>query len=335
MILLQVGNTYSDLQTLISGLYADMIPLASRLISVGQGVAGLGGVIYVFYRLWPVMAGKEPLDFYPLLRPFALFLVIIFYMGLIDVLNAVLTPVVDATNTMVNYQNQTVAANIKRKQNILRNQAKKPIYQQKEEEEGWLYDVANKVGAAEEFLSSIPEMLETSARKLLAYILEIAFYAAGLIISSIRTFYLIMLVIIGPLALGFSIFPGFEGTFNSWLSRYVQIFMWLPIANILGTIISRFQALMVEKDIERLMQNGNYDGADLGYLIFLLFGICSYMTIPSVASWIIESSGAGRALRETSHRAIGVGRAISAGTGNYGGNIVKNFKEGYAQGAVK
>lgn len=335
MVFLQVGGTYSDLQTLIGGLYHDMIPLASRLISVGQGIAGLGGVIYVFYRLWPVMAGKEPLDIYPLLRPFAIFLVLLFYMGLVNILNTVLTPVVNATSSMVNYQNQTVAANIKRKQDLIRQQAKKPVYTKDEEEEGWLYDVANKVGAAEEFLSSIPEMMETSARKLLAYILEVAFYAAGLIINAIRTFYLIMLVIIGPLALGFSVFPGFEGTFHSWLSRYVQIFMWLPIANILGTIISKFQALMVEKDIERLLASGNYDGADLGYLIFLLFGICSYMTIPSVSSWIIESSGAGRALRETSHRAIGVGRAISAGAGNYGGNIVKNFKEGYAQGAAK
>src|SRR4051812_33836441 len=129
-----MNGTYLDLQALINGLYNDMMPLAARMISVGRGLAGIGGEIYVFYRLWPVLAGSQPLDFYPLLRPFTLFLVLMFYMGLIDVMNAVLTPVVEATNAMVDYQNQTVAANTKRKQDLLQAQQKKPVYHKDEEE---------------------------------------------------------------------------------------------------------------------------------------------------------------------------------------------------------
>lgn len=321
---------YTDMQSLIAGLYTDMIPLASKLISVGTGIAGLGAVVYVFYTLWPVLAGREQLDLYPLLRPFAIFLCLIFYMGIVDVLNAVLTPVVNATNTMVNYQNQVVVNNIKRKQDLIEQMSKKPPYVKREAEDGWLADVAEQIGALSEYFASVPEILETAARNLLAYILELFFYAAGLVISAIRTFYLIILVIIGPLALGFSVFPGFEGTFMSWLARYVQIFMWLPIANILGTIIAKFQTLMVEHDIDKMIANGNYDGADIGYLIFLIFGICSYMTIPSVAGWIIESSGAGRALRETSSRSQKLGGAAAAAGGNYVGSIGKGYKEGLA-----
>lgn len=326
MIFLQaLTPTYTNLQALIAGLYTDMMPLAAKMISVGNGIAGLGAMIYIFYRLWPVLAGSEQLDFLPLMRPFAIAFLLMFYMGFVDLMNAVLSPVVNHTSTMANYQNQAVFNNIKRKTELLKEKDKRAKYVQDEEMESSLSMIAAKIGAAGEFLKSIPEKVETAFRQMLAEILELFFYAAGLIINAIRTFYLIMLVIIGPLAIGFSVFPGFEGTFSSWIARYVQIYMWLPIANILGAILARFQALMVEQDIQRLMANGDYDGADMGYMVFLLFGICSYMTIPSVASWIIESSGAGRALRSTSDRIGHMGRNAGAVLGNFAGKFDKKI----------
>jgi conjugative transposon TraJ protein len=170
---------------------------------------------------------------------------------------------------------------------------------------------------------SIPERLETSVRSAVVFILELLFYAAGLIINAIRTFFLIILVIIGPLALGFSMLPGFEGTFSGWIARYIQIFLWLPIANILGSIISRFQLLMVEQDIKRLSEGGNIDGSDMGYMIFLLFGIISYLTIPSVATWVIESSGAGRALQAQTRHGMNAGRMASSAAGSASGGAVR------------
>lgn len=330
MTLLQVSSTYNDLQSLIAGLYEDMIPLASGLISVGQGLAGIAGVIFVFYKLWPVMAGREPLDVYPLLRPFAIFFLLIFFMGFVDLMNAVLRPVVNATNNIVSYQNQTVFALIKRKQELIKQKQITPPHQSDAEKESQLEAIWNKVSGAvnnaQEFFSSLPETLESSIRRVMANLLEIFFYAVGIVINAIRTFYLIILIIIGPLVLGFSVFPGFEGTFNGWLARYVQVYMWLPISNILGAIIAKFQTLMVEKDIERLLSNGDYDGADLGYLIFLLFGICSYLTVPTVSSWIIHSTGAGRALGKLERSMTSGGKVASAGAGNISGGIVGKVK---------
>ncbi len=326
MILLQVSTTYTDLQSLINGLYDEMIPLAEKIVTIGQGLAGIGGLIYVIYKLWPALAGNQPLDFYPLMRPFAIFFVLIFYMGFIDVANALLTPVVEGTSSLVESQNLAVAQAIKRKEELIRLQQKQPEYSRDPSKESMLRTIANKIGALNEFMMSIPERIETSARQFITFILELLFYASALIISAIRTFFLIILVIIGPLALGFSVFPGFEGTFNGWIARYIQIYLWLPIANILGSIISRFQVQMVEQDISRLVAGGSFDGSDLGYLIFLLFGIISYMTVPSVATWVVESSGAGRALQAQTRQGINAGRMASSVAGAATGTLSKGAK---------
>jgi conjugative transposon TraJ protein len=231
----------------------------------------------------------------------------------ISLFNAVLSPVVEVTNGLVLDQNQAVLSTLKRKNELMERRAKERAYVRDQQQEDSLFNIAKKIGAVQDYIAGLPEVMESWLRMALNYILELLFFAAGLVINLIRTFYLIVLTLIGPLVIGFSVFPGFEGSLNSWIARYVQVYLWLPIANILGMIISRIQVLMVEQDLSRLLADGTYDGADMGYLLFLIMGIFSYLTIPSLAGFVIESSGAGRAVRELGQK--GKTGAAMAGTG--------------------
>src|SRR6201991_1203970 len=83
------------------------------------------------------------------------------------------------------------------------------------------------------------------ARKFIAEVLNVLFQAAALCLDTIRTFKLIVLAILGPLCFGLSVFDGFQHTLKQWLARYVNVFMWLPGANIFGAIIATIQEKML------------------------------------------------------------------------------------------
>ena len=70
MVLLSVD--FSNLHTILESLYNEMMPLCGDMLEVAKGLAGLGALFYVAVRVWQSLARAEPIDVYPLLRPFAI-----------------------------------------------------------------------------------------------------------------------------------------------------------------------------------------------------------------------------------------------------------------------
>lgn len=133
------------------------------------------------------------------------------------------------------------------------------------------------------------------------------------------------------MAFAFSVYDGFHNTLASWLARYICIYLWLPVSDLFGAILSRIQILMLQQDIERL-QDPTFipDGSNTVYCIFMIIGIVGYFCVPTVASWIIQAGGAG----SYGDKVAGAGRAVAMGVagvagaavGNVGGRI-KGFEE--------
>ena len=70
MVLLAIN--FDNLHQILQNLYTDMMPLCSQMTGVAKGLAGLGALFYAAYRAWQSLARAEPVEFFPLLRPFAL-----------------------------------------------------------------------------------------------------------------------------------------------------------------------------------------------------------------------------------------------------------------------
>ena len=81
MVLLAVN--FDNLHQILQNLYVDMMPLCSQMTGVAKGLAGLGALFYVAYRVRQSLARAEPIDVFPLLRPFALGLCIMFFPTLV------------------------------------------------------------------------------------------------------------------------------------------------------------------------------------------------------------------------------------------------------------
>ena len=72
MLMVLLAINFDNLHQILQNLYTDMMPLCSQMTGVAKGLAGLGALFYVAYRVWQSLARAEPVDVFPLLRPFAL-----------------------------------------------------------------------------------------------------------------------------------------------------------------------------------------------------------------------------------------------------------------------
>lgn len=324
---------FDNLHQILANLYQDMIPLCSNMIGVAKGLAGLGALFYVAYRVWQALSRAEPIDVFPLLRPFAIGLCIMFFPTLVlGTINAVMSPIVTGTHSILESQTMDMKAYQQQKDNL--------EYEARVREgKAWLvddkvYDQKMKdlgITDTPEIISMWGERLwydiKAWFRQVIRDFFELLFNASALVIDTIRTFFLVVLVILGPIAFAFSIYDGFQATLTQWLTRYISVYLWLPISDIFSSVLARIQTLMLEQDIA-LLQDPNYipDGSNGVYIVFLIIGIIGYFTIPTVAGWIIQSGGAGAygsAVNKTASKAGGIAGGVAGSVaGNVGGRLL-------------
>lgn len=324
---------FDNLHQVLANLYQEMLPLCSSLIGVAKGIAGLGALFYVAYRVWQALSRAEPIDVFPLLRPFAIGLCIMFFPTIVlGTINSVMSPVVKGTHGILESQTMDLQEYRQQKENL--------EYEARVREgKAWLvdddvYDQKMKdlgIMDTPEIISMWGERqwydIKAWFRQVIRDFFELLFNASALVIDTIRTFFLVVLAILGPIAFAFSVYDGFHSTLTQWLSRYISVYLWLPISDLFSAILARIQVFMLQHDLE-LLNDPNYipDGSDGIYIVFLIIGIIGYFTIPTVAGWVIQSGGAGAygsAINKTAGKAGALaGGAAGATAGNVTGRLL-------------
>jgi conjugative transposon TraJ protein len=169
--------------------------------------------------------------------------------------------------------------------------------------------------------------LEKSIRDAFRSLLELLFAAASLLIDTVRTFFLVVLSVLGPIAFSISVWDGLQSTLGQWFTRYISVYLWLPVSDLFSCMLAKIQVLMLQNDIAELQGNPDYslDNSNCVYIIFMLIGIVGYFTVPTVSGWIVQAGGGGnysRNLNRTATKAGGfTAGAGGAALGNIGGRI--------------
>ena len=314
-----VAGDIKGLQAVLDTIYDQMLPLCSSLIGVGQGIAGFAATWYIAYRVWRNIASAEPIDFYPLFRPFVIGFCVLTFPSVVALMNGVLQPTVTATNAMVTDSDRAIAQLLQQQQQAMQNSDFYKMYvgpdgngdrdkwyqythpdDPTDANEGIFESVGNDIKFA---MAKMSYNFRNSIKEMMSEILQVVYQAAALCINTIRTFYLIVLAILGPLVFAISVFDGLHHTLNVWMARYINIFLWLPVANIFGSIIGKIQQNMIQLDINQIQANGEtyFSSTDTGYLIFLIIGIIGYFTVPSVANFIVNAGGGNALLYKTTN----------------------------------
>ena len=322
---------WNNLHELLRSLYDEMLPLSADMATVAKGIAGLGALFYVALKVWQALSRAEPIDVFPLLRPFAIGLCIMFFPTIVlGTINAVLSPVVKGTNAML--ENQVLDLNKLQEQKdllereaMLRNPETAYLvsdaeFDKKLEELGW--SPSDLVAISGMYMERGMYDLKKSIRDWFRELLEVLFQASALVIDTIRTFFLIVLSILGPIAFAISVWDGFQSTLTQWLTRYISVYLWLPIADMFSSMLAKIQSLIIERDID-MLADPTYipDTSNTVYIIFMLIGIMGYFTVPTVAGWVIQAGGAGNFMRNVNQTASKTGNIAGAGTGAVVGNI--------------
>lgn len=314
-----VADKIQSLHSVLPGLKNEMLPLCEELTDVAKGIAGFGALFYIAARVWRHIANAESIDFYPLFRPFVLgFCIFHFSSVVIKTIDTVMDPIVEGTGKMVGDSDKAIKVLLKQKEIAVRNSSAWQMYvgQNKEgdkdkwlrytqgiadgqptPEEGIFESIGNDIRFS---MAKASYNFRNSVKEWLSEILQILFQAAALCINTIRTFQLVVLAIIGPIVFGLAVFDGFQNSLTAWLAKYLNIFLWLPVCNIFGAILGKIQQRMLALDLDQIATSGDtvFSAQDTGYLVFMLIGIVGYFTVPSVASFIVNSGGGGAMLQK-------------------------------------
>lgn len=330
-----------NLHQILRSLYEDMVPLCQPMASVASGIAGIGAMLFIAYRVWQSLARAEPIDLFPLLRPFTIGICILFFPTLvIGSINGILSPVVKGAHSLLVGQTFNMQEWQQQKDKLEREANERLPADTYYAEDEQMEQELNELGIDGEAQNTMNRMQEEQSSwsikglviKVFRYILELMFSAAGVILDVLRTFYLIVLAILGPIAFAISVFDGFQNTLVQWLSKYISIYLWLPISDLFSAIIARLQSLSLQRDAALMASDPYYcfDANNVVYVIFMLVAICGYFCIPSIASWVVQANGFS-AYNRTINQMTSV---VSGGAGYVAGKAWAGAK-GVASGVTK
>ena len=304
--LIDIATDIGRLQSILQRVHDTMIVHCSELIGISSAIAGFGTLWFVIEKVWIKLARAETIVPDQLLRPFIIGIAIALFPNVIGLIDGVMKPTVVGTAAIVSNSNQAVATLLQKRQEALTQSTDWQMYVSTtgsgdldkweelsgEADSGFMSGLSNRVKFA---MAKGSYNLKNSIRVWLSEILQILFESAALCVNTVRTFYMIILAILGPLAFAFSIYKGLEDSISNWLSRYLHVFLWLPVTNIFGSVLAQIQEEMIKQDIEQLAKTGQttFGPTDAAYIIFLIMGIAGYFTVPSVTHYIIRAGGMG------------------------------------------
>lgn len=327
---------FDNLHQVLRVLYDEMMPLCGDMTGVAKGIAGLGALFYVAAKVWQSLARAEAIDVYPLLRPFALGLCILFFPTFVlGTINTVLSPVVKGCNQLMETQtfdmNEYRAQKDKLEIEAMKRNPETAYLVDKETFDNRLDELGafDAIEACGMYVDRAMYNMKRAVQNFFRELLELLFNAAALVIDTLRTFFLIVLSILGPVSFAISCWDGFQASLSQWFVRYISIYLWLPVSDLFSSVLARIQVLMLQRDIERLSDPDFIpDSSNAVYITFLIIGIIGYFTIPTVSNWIVQAGGgAGNYLKNVNQRASQAGSLVAgtagAAVGNIAGRLIK------------
>ena len=239
---------------ILRNLYDTMTKLCHPMMDMAMALAALGALFYIAYRVWQSLSRAEPIDVFSMLRPFVLGMCILFFdVMVLGTLNGIFSPIVQGTGMLLRDQTFDLQKYQQEKDKLRADMMAKTmmtgrVFASNEELDAEL----DNMGWSEEEHTALQTMYEVSyafslqgiVQMVMRKLLEILFQSASLVIDTIRTFFLIVLSILGPIAFALSVFDGLQNTLVQWLARYISVYLWLPVADLFGAMLAKIQTLM-------------------------------------------------------------------------------------------
>lgn len=294
-------SIYKNLDSLSSSLLGDF----TEFSSVAMAIAGIGALFYISYRVWGHLARAEEIDLFPLLRPFALGLCILNFSAVTGAIEMLLSPITTSVNNICQGSEKALASiqaeRDRAEENWYRNNQKAYLLSdellekeaKKYEGKGWmgLEGRMEIMGLkAEKFGYDLKKSIISGVR----YAMQFLFDAVILALRIYAVFALTILAIFGPIVFGFAVFDGFQQGVVSWISRYISISLWLPVSEIIKSFLNKVNGWIIQEELAVYAKNFKpefFSEQNLLFILFYIIGITSFLSVPTMAGWIVEGGG--------------------------------------------
>lgn len=295
----QVAASLSTQLDAVKDLVQDYV---GALAVPAQLLCGLFAFGYIGFGIWGSWAKGQKIDFYGLLRPFSVGLIILFFSGFVSLLQLAVYPIELATsslNTSVQNDYQQAKTNYTVAQTTLRNAMAAYNQQQIEEESSDVLTEASSTDASSTYLQLFKNTLHLLVSfSSLALTGMVYFFRTYVVLAGV------VLSLIGPFAFALSLLPGFSDNIKHWVAHYVHVAMYVPLSLLVSFMVAVLFSGCVYPVFTNMLSAlppANYTFSDYEQaenlqlsiqLITLLFNgiaIALYACIPVFSKWIIRS----------------------------------------------
>lgn len=339
---------------------------------VGRAIGGLGALMYLGYMGWQMAAGDREWEIVPMLKPILIGFTLIYWTGFVNLIQApfeaIAEPGIAIFSDIESEVNDLRIERFKKQQQLLdaviklnaEEDAKQEVIDNtsKDADDSW-FDISDGIDKLLQPIKEWQIRMEFQLQKLVAEIIEFVCLSILRVcvyfIFFIQKIWAYILIILGPIAVGMALIPGFENSLYSWVSKFININLYTFVAYTIINIGQQLIASGYTMEIERydtLLTNGTITNLDAlmvyvsnsGMIYNQLFTCVAYIVTgigvlmtPTIADTIVTAGGAGAMTKMKSamgRMASGAKTAVLAvKTG--GASAVKSAAVGSASGRVK
>lgn len=292
---------------------------------------------------YEMMVGKGRLDLLPLFRPFALLMVVLYWSGFVEIVSFPGTLVAKQAAATYNL-NADEVNNLASKRRELINQTMERITKNAHaaeetkiiSENASLLDRAS--GAISDAWDNMTDSLFSSFAlirselnfmlgRMAEFFVLCAFRVMTYGVFFIQIVFSSILIILGPFAFAISILPAFRDSYSTWIARFISVSLYSGISYIVLNIVMALIRYSIEQEISRLNHLATVDEAGfmkwtmfspglMGYYVVgLLVGGAVMLSVPSISTWIVSSSGVNSAVGASSRGAASAAQGAGKAAG--------------------
>lgn len=298
------------LDELLSAYLKDM----SAFFIVARIIAGLGLLVSTYFTFFQIMGGSDESVKKYLTKFLAVFLGIVYYPTLLLVINYPLDLITESARNMTARDIERIAE----VKELQLNQTGLTSFEVNAEDEAEFNAMFPNSDVETDETSFFQKMVTGSANianDLIGTAITALFSAiaelAIIILNIIRGFFLIVLSIFGVFVIALSAFPTLEGSFTQWLTKYINVYLWLAIGFILQSVLVKVQLL---SSVKLLNDPTNASNATSQWnLLISVCTIIGFLAIPTLSGWMVNAAtnSVGNKMGQSASQAHGKYQAYS------------------------
>jgi len=324
---LQGDGVYeTGVMVFLKGLKESVWTHFDLFITDAKALAAIFMIIFFAIKSYEMMVGDKKMEIMPLLRPFGLAMIILWWGTFVKVI-AFPTDLVASQTEQMFQSEQTIVNDLRLNRADLMLAMANSLYTfqaqtevAEKESDTWYGQAWDSVtSTVKQGISTVVsplielknrltigmQLLMTQLLELLGiWILRLAVY----IIFMLQIIYSTILIILGPFAVSVSILPAFRDSFSTWIARFVSVNLYSGIAYLIMYLTGLMQEYALTSEISKYQELVGMDGLSANLekmawfagngilsfgtviIVFMIGAICMF-TVPSISTWIISTSG--------------------------------------------